>query len=328
MIKSFLLDYKSKVDNYLQDYFTQNEFDTPLYNSLLNELKDFVLVAGKRIRPALFYLGYRLYSDKDLEKIERQSIFFEFTQAYLLIHDDIMDEDELRRGRITVHKKFSEKFDERTGESIAVIIGNLSSHLANRLIPGELKDDYNDYMINVNLGQAFEIVSEYNQVSEKDILKFYKDKTAYYSFIAPLVMGAKLAGSSDLEKLKLIGEKMGIAFQIQDDIIDIFSNETGKDIASDFLQGKKTLLLEKTFSNLELSNSQLLRTVQNKNRLDSDDIEFLRLCIRKSGSLDYCKDMSQQLIVEAKSLIRSLEGDENTKKLLVELCDYITHRLN
>lgn len=328
MIQSFLLDYKGKVDERLKIFFEQIQFDQPLYQSLLGELKDFILIAGKRLRPALFYLGYKLYSDSNLDEIEQHSIFLEFTQAYLLIHDDIMDEDEMRRGRITVHKKYGEKFDERTGSSIAIIIGNIANHLANKLIPNELKQDYNEYMINVNMGQAFEIMSEYNPATQEDILRFYQDKTAYYSFIAPLVMGAKLAGSSELDKLKLIAKNMGIAFQIQDDIIDIFSNETGKDLASDFLQGKKTLLLEKTFSNLELSNAQLLRSIQNKSKLGSDDIEFLRLCIRKSGSLDYCKDLSQQLIVEAKTLIRSLNGNQDVKQLLIELCDYITHRIS
>lgn len=236
---------------------------------------------AKRIRPLLFCCGYLCLGGKDTEAVLQASIAIELLQTALLIHDDIIDRSCERRKAKTMHLLWEDYYerqreaspssfqscnspryeDEKShfGVSMGILLGDIASGLAYEALsfsdfPLERKlaavQTFNEVVHRVALGEMLDVelgMKELSKVTEQEILKVYELKTAGYTTEGPLHVGAVLAGASRNE-LKLLSEyaiPLGIAFQIQDDLLGMFGSyeAIGKDEGSDLIEGKRTMLL-------------------------------------------------------------------------------------
>ncbi|MBM3234011.1 polyprenyl synthetase family protein [Candidatus Pacearchaeota archaeon] len=328
-------EYKEKV-NFALKRFLEKKLDdgkySPEIKKLIENILEYSLRGGKRIRPLLIIFAYKCFKDNNEQAVIDASICIELMQAYLLIHDDIIDNADLRRGKPAMHKIYS---SGDFGKSMAILAGNLCSHY---MYDSILESDFSDkekieaikYLGWIaereNYGQALDIIPGFENLNEEDVMKIYELKTATYTVQGPLYLGACLASapSAEIEKLQEYGKNIGIAFQIQDDIIGIFGNieETGKPNDSDIKEGKKTLLIVKA---LEFANSEdkkfLLENYGKKN-ISENDIKKIREIIEKL-SLDYCRKKMSEMIEKGKNSLPSDLRDEG-KNCLIEMADYIS----
>ena len=251
--------YKGKIGFALKK-FLENKIKhggeySPEIRELIENILEFNLRGGKRIRPMILIFAYKCFKDDEESKVIESSIAMELMQAYFLIHDDIIDNADLRRGKPSMHKIYGAN-DESLGKSIAIIAGDIcSSYVYEVILKGDFIDSAKLKAIEwlnwteqrVNYGQEIDSLPGFNGLSESYVMKIYELKTASYTVMGPVFIGAALASASDKEisQLREYGYKLGTAFQIQDDIIGVYGKveETGKPNDSDVKEGKKTILI-------------------------------------------------------------------------------------
>lgn len=208
-------------------------------------------IGGKRIRPVLMLMSYNLYKDTPADIIN-QAVALETYHNFTLLHDDLMDKSDLRRGNPTVHCKWN--------ENTAVLSGDAMLILAYKLFGSNCAlGDFTSATLGVCEGQQYDMEFETrNDVTEAEYMEMIRLKTSLLLGYA-LKIGAKLAGASELDcqNLYTFGEKMGLAFQLQDDVLDIYGdpNVFKKKLGADIVDNKKTFLLIKA---LELANNEQL----------------------------------------------------------------------
>lgn len=221
-------------------------------SELYEPIRYIMSLGGKRMRPLLVLLAYRLYKD-DVESILDQAIAVEVFHNFTLMHDDIMDEAPLRRGQATVHEKWS--------ESVAILSGDVMLVKAYDFLleaPGNLKQiikDFNACAAGVCEGQQFDMnFEQLPTVTEDTYINMIRLKTAVLLGYS-LKLGAMLAEAPATEAQKLydFGVQVGIGFQLKDDLLDVYADQAkfGKQVGGDIIANKKTFLLLKA---LELAN--------------------------------------------------------------------------
>ncbi|MFH1649121.1 MAG: polyprenyl synthetase family protein [Candidatus Woesearchaeota archaeon] len=329
------LPYKKEIEDELRLFFKQIKKDVkfPEVLGALDKLEDYTMRGGKRIRAILIVVGYLACGGKNIKEIVKVSTSAELLQSFLLIHDDIIDEDDLRRGGSTVHASFRQKYNQRISESLAMITGDLSicytlEPVLNSSFSDSLKLEAIREIMNTTkttcFGQILDEYGELKEVDEKFVESIQINKTANYTIAKPLVLGAKLAGASNevIEGLSEFGLSLGRAFQIRDDILGVFGDEKklGKPVGSDLVEGKKTLLIIR-------ANSKFINSMIGKD-LNEKEIEKIREIIISSGSLYYSKKLIEELIEKAKKALDKVNIKSEQKKFLMEIADYIGKREN
>ena len=165
--------------------------------------------------------------------------------------------------------------------------------------------------------------------SIKDIEKISRLKTSSYTITGPLILGGILAGKKekDMKIFENIGNLLGEAFQIQDDILGLYGNEKklGKPIGSDIEEGKKTLLINKALEKGSKDEKNFIISKLGK-KPAKKDIEKIRDIVKKTSSLDYCKERSHNLIKKSKNIIKKSRFKKEGKDFLLEICDYMMER--
>lgn len=272
----FLEDYNKKINLAISD--------------LPKDYREY-LKGGKRIRGALVLLGFELFGGKQNQDIIRASLAAEIAHSAFLIHDDFIDQDSLRRGEETVHKKYSRKFGEHFGASMAVNIGDKGFFLSFKLLNSlnfspklliRANKYLNELFETVVRGQILDITLQKKaHYSKKEVLDMYKLKTARYTIPGPLSLGAILAGASsrNIALLEEFGAPLGLAFQLKDDEMDA---------DSDVKEGKITLL--------------------------------------SSKGLDYSRNLSNDLIKKSKEKVKAITKDKKGISLLEGLADLVYER--
>lgn len=244
----------------INKYLKDNNFpDTP--EELYEPCKYILGIGGKRIRPALALMGYELFKDnakKALPIAAAVELFHNFT----LMHDDIMDNAPLRRGQITVHEKYDLNTGILSGDVMLIYAYRFLEAIRDKSTVLDLIKIFNKVAIGVCEGQQFDVVFEKkNAVSIPEYIKMIELKTAVLLGGA-LEMGAVCAKApkADAEHLYHFGRLSGIAFQIQDDLLDTYGDPAtfGKQVGGDILQNKKTLLVLKTLEIAPKEDAALL----------------------------------------------------------------------
>jgi len=229
---------------------------------LYEPIKYILSLGGKRLRPALLLMACDLFGG-DVNKALKAALAIEVFHNFTLMHDDIMDKAPLRRGQITVH--------ERWNNNIAILAGDAMMVEANKLmlqvddaILRPVMDIFNDTATGVCEGQQFDMSFESrDRVSADEYINMIRLKTSVLLGGA-LKIGALIGGASqkDAELIYTFGEQLGIAFQLQDDILDVYGDpdKFGKQVGGDIISNKKTFLLIKTLELADPENAAELQT--------------------------------------------------------------------
>jgi len=272
----------------------------------------------------------------------------ELMQAALLVHDDIMDHDPVRRGGLSVHEQFVEKGrreriirPDRFGDGMGICTGDIAFFLTFELLSElmapaerirELVSLWARELSRVALAQMQDMYlgGGGGPLSERDILDLYKSKTARYSFSLPLMTGAHLAGAGSecIERLEECGETLGLLFQLRDDDLGLFGSQEklGKPVGSDIRENKKTLHYLYLFECVEDSDRKRLRRLFGAADLSPDDVRGILDLLESSGARRRVMDRMEGLSRDARRMIEGLGGDPEARGVLVGLLGYITTR--
>lgn len=349
-LKKLALLIDIQVENYLKDELDHANSISPFLKTLIENSIE-ISKSGKRLRGAFLHKAYTMFGGDNLEEILKVTAFPEIIHSYLLIHDDIMDSADLRRGIPTIHKIYKDihkatKLKSESlhfGEGIAICAGDILCHLGSRILTesnfnaeNKIKalNIFHRKITDVGYGQ---VLDEYNEVkskvTEEDILTVHLYKTAYYTYELPLLVGAILAGATD-DQLKVLTKysiPAGIAFQIQDDILGMFGSEekTGKPVDSDLKEGKFTLLITESFKNANSKDKEFLQSVLGNTNITEADFKRAQQIIIDSVALEYSRQKAISLVTEAKKELEvGLKAFEQTEgyQFLVGIADYMIDR--
>ncbi len=295
------------------------------------------LFGGKMIRGTLVKFGYELIQTKNIKAILKPAAAFEIFHSSLLIHDDIIDQSPIRRGKLTL---FMTEKNKHHGISQAICLGDLGITLAVNSIsesdfPLEVKNMAIRYFLKMIsktiLGEMLDVQAsqKYNRKDEQ-VIKIHKMKTANYTIVGPLSVGAILAGASEkfLENIQLFGEYLGIAFQIQDDILGIFGDDKkiGKSTTSDIQENKNTLLFTYSLKKANQKQKDILKMYYGKKNITLKQQEMIRKVFIETGALDQSKKTIMKLTLQAKELIPNITKEKNKQLLLAQFVDLLVSR--
>ncbi|MCL5004050.1 MAG: polyprenyl synthetase family protein [Patescibacteria group bacterium] len=346
--------YSQKAAPYLNLFFREEikkaAAVSPIAKGLVQTYARFM--GGKNLRGALTYYSYQMFGGKNEKDILQISLLVQITHAFLLMHDDIMDEDALRRGAPTVHKQYEDLFKRLSsrsrknaahfGQSLAVDIGDLGPYFSNLVLlrtkfnPGiklNFLELFSQTIIKTAYGQALDIFYESDpKLSLKKILKVHLYKTANYTITGPLEYGAVLAGlspkSNRFKALTGYGTPVGLAFQLRDDELGMFADEEtlGKSVDSDLKEGKNTLLFEKAFENASPKEVKFLKHAHGNPQIKPDEVLEVRRIIVDCGALSYSQDLSRKLVNRGKRFVNRITDDKKYRELLSLAADYVIER--
>lgn len=288
---------------------------------LYQAMQHLPMAGGKRLRPILAIISCEAVGE-DGKKAIPFGVALELIHTFTLVHDDIMDRDEERRGIPSVHKKF--------GEATAILAGDALFAKAFE-VASEIKENVSILVKNIATmareiceGQQMDMsFEEMEEVSEEDFLKMIEKKTAKM-FEHAAYGGAIIGGGSDEETLALrsYGRNLGMAFQIWDDYIDIMGKKIGKPIGSDIREGKKTLMFihaQKT------PYKEKLAKLYGKKEATEEEINSVIEIFKEAGSLDYAKNKAFAFANEAKKCLDKLK-ESKAKEELMKLADFAVKR--
>lgn len=248
--------------------------------SLYDPIRYVLSLGGKRIRPVLMMLGYALFKD-DPESIVQTAVGLETYHNFTLLHDDFMDNAPMRRGHQTVHEKWDANAAILSGDTMLVLAYKLIAACPSTQLKGII-DLFTETALEIDEGQQYDIEFETRQdVTEDEYIEMIRLKTSVLLACA-LKMGALQAGASeeDCQLLYKFGEAIGLAFQLQDDYLDVYGDPAtfGKRIGGDILSDKKTYMLINAF--LKADADQRAELESWIGRADADPEEKIRAVTR------------------------------------------------
>ena len=232
----------------VNDFLTAMPYDRQP-QSLYEPVKYVLSIGGKRMRPVLMLLAYNLFRD-DPERILMQAIGLETYHNYTLLHDDLMDNADLRRGHETVHRKWNPNQAILSGDAMLVLAYERMAQCQSDKLEEVLRT-FTETALQIGEGQQYDMDFETRtDVTEDEYIEMIRLKTSVLLACA-LKIGALMAGASadDANNLYKFGEQVGLAFQLQDDFLDVYGDEKvfGKAIGGDITSNKKTYMLINAF---------------------------------------------------------------------------------
>ena len=289
-------------------------------------------LGGKRVRPLLCLLATRLYSDNiatALPVARALEVFHNFT----LLHDDLMDKSPIRRGQPTVYRKWNDNTAILSGDAMSIEAYRSLEGIENPPLLFKVLPFFNKMAIEICKGQQYDMDFEVREhVSVAEYIEMIRLKTAVL-LGAALRLGALAAGAydSDAQILDEVGQALGLAFQIQDDYLDVYGDEKtfGKPIGGDIMNGKKTLMLLYTQAKLERDDrAELDRLMQLGQEHKEERISGVRRLYDKAGTPIYAQHEIERLTQEALTKLRGLGLKQERLEPLYQLFDKLTTRKN
>ena len=321
----------------------------PDYESLWQSIEDLVQAGGKFMRPYLLALSYAASSDHDsLDDILPALGAVELLHVSLLIHDDIIDRDMVRYGIRNITGQRYDEYEplvadghdrEHFAYSAAILAGDLTLSLAHQLLAESgvsaerlrsATETFNDGLFRVAGGELLDTESAFRGNAAADATLIAREKTASYSVCMPLKLGAALAGESaeHLEQLDRVGLLLGEAYQLQDDILGTFGEEsvTGKSADGDLREGKRTYMIEYFFGHATDVQKAALQASFGVSDADEADFATARSVLRASGALEAALLRIDQLTDSAQAEIKHLGWPDACIERLVQLAKRSVHR--
>ncbi|WP_243709797.1 polyprenyl synthetase family protein [Micromonospora sp. 15K316] len=315
---------------------------------LAEVVEAFVLGGGKRLRPAFAYWGYRGAGGVDSDQVLAALAALELVQASALIHDDLMDRSDTRRGEPAVHRRFATRHrrsgwggdPDGFGDAAAILLGDLclvwsdellhSAGLEPRVV-ARARPVFDEMRTEVTVGQYLDVLAQVTRnTSVERAGKVARYKSAKYTVERPLLLGAALADApADVEAAySAYGLPLGEAFQLRDDMLGVFGDpaQTGKPAGDDLREGKRTYLVATALETLdEADRAQLLAGLGDPG-LDEEGVTRLRGLITRSGAPDRTEQRITTLTEGALAALASVDLDTEARQALVDLAAAATRR--
>lgn len=311
---------------------------------------DALLSGGKRLRPAFCYWGWRGAGGADVPGIFTAAASLELLQASALVHDDVMDRSDLRRGMPSAHRRFQAMHEraqwhgsaQQFGEGAAILLGNLlliwSGEMwrASGLPPESLEaaQPVHDHMrTELMCGQYLDLLEQAHGENTFDsALRVALYKSGKYSVEQPLRLGLVLAARELAPWMDDLctgyGRRVGIAFQLRDDILGVFGDpaQTGKPAGDDLREGKRTMLVARTLAAASPSEAETVRRLLGDPGLDERGVETLRQIIDDTGALQECEDLIGDYLGEALAALDPAPVTPGSRTALTDLAIAATSR--
>lgn len=361
-----LFGFVSELEEKIKELLKQDKVNSLLKPYEMNEsVTSYLYRPAKRLRPAVFLMACGcLNKEVQIDKVLPIALGIELFHTWTLVHDDIIDNDHLRRGDLTVHKKVEQwsmeelglnaKEAKEYGMDVAILAGdiqqawaiNFFANFASKnmeyasvilklisLLETEVIDNliYGE-VLDVKYSFAFKDIEKFLSLDESEIIHMLWLKTGVlYHFSA--LAGASVALKTDhiedpnIVALSEFAGKCGIAFQLQDDILGIVGTEDilGKPIGSDIREGKKTVILLEALKNATAKEKDMIcKIVGNKNATD-EEIQLVTKLLGELGGIEYTKKLAQKYILEALPYLENIE-DSEYKRLLLQWADFMYDR--
>jgi geranylgeranyl diphosphate synthase type I len=360
------------VDDHLASFVSSREAAMAALSPDMGHLADYakaLLGNGKRFRARFCYWGWRAADNShgsvdvsdgvetlsDIVPVVSLATSLEVFHAAALVHDDIMDNSDTRRGSPSAHKYFEKIHQERAysgsevhfGESTALLLGDLllawSDDLLSEALVGQqesiataTRQQFSQMRQEVTLGQYLDIHAEaaWNHTAREErlerALRVVTYKSAKYSMEAPLLIGASLAGATPeaLEDLSAFGLPLGIAFQLRDDLLGVFGDSelTGKPSGDDLREGKRTALIALGEQSMPANAQSLFNELLGDRSLTGEQIEVLQSTLRATGAVEQVEDLIDQYAQESLLALGAARIAPGAKKELSRLAAAVTKR--
>ncbi len=340
---------RTRIDARLGEYLHAQRTDylrQPVLAALYDDLVEYVCRPGKRLRPTLFLLAEKVFADGSMPAdgcgpdLLPAAVSLELLHAFILIHDDIIDRAETRRGLPTLHRALEGRFSsftdrQRAGTNLALVLGDilfalaqkslLESSVAPPAVIAKLGTLLLGCMVETGFGEAADIVygtRDVSKVQPAEIEQMYLLKTTRYTIECPLAMAAVLHGVDPvgLDALARIARPAGLAFQIQNDLMDFARFElSDAEVPADILEGKKTLLMRTAFDLLNETDQGLLQLCFTACGPSEGTVSKARELITKSGAVRRLGGRMDELFAQADSEIWQSDFSPAVQKRLVGL---------
>jgi geranylgeranyl diphosphate synthase type I len=349
---SWLRDISSRVDARLGEFLNS---ETIRWKSLdadlalpLDEINRLVNAGGKRLRPAFCYLGFvGAGGDENSAKLVDAQAALELLHASALLHDDVIDGSQTRRGEPTSHARYTKTHKDnswasearRFGEGAAVLIGDLAFVYADQLMDianNDVAKIWNEMRVELNIGQYLDLLGSAQR--ERRLVKaerVSRYKSGKYTIERPLHLGATLAASvltsQLLPALSKYGLPLGDAFQMRDDVLGAFDfadtdkSLTGKPVGDDLREGKPTPLLALAFERADSVQRKILDLVGSVD-ISDQDVSDIQEVIKQTGALVALEAKISALTAEAIAGVKQAPITQSAKDSLIELAEYISQR--
>ena len=334
-----LKSLKSEVDRRIFDFLPEKH-NIPEVDLLYKMIRDYPSRSGKGLRPGLLLIFNRAFGGSD-DMALNTAAALELFQNWIVIHDDIEDQSDLRRGLPALHIKYGVPLALNAGDALA---GKMWEMLLNNdeiLGPQKMAQILAEFIhmySQTTEGQHIELTwvndRKWN-LTEEDYFNMCRRKTAWYTCITPSWTGALIAGA-DLSYREIIvnfGMDLGVAFQIQDDVLNLVGDigKYGKEIAGDLWEGKRTLVIINLLGKCDSEERAFIIDSLNKRRDDKNqtDIDRILALIKKYESIKYAVSISQKLAKSAReTFIESIDGsiDSQYRRIILSLIDFIVDR--
>lgn len=348
----YLKVYKQNINKAIKQIFEKKikQLNNSFLKDYYTELKDYFLVGGKRIRPLLCIASYNAFKKQHDDKIVPASVGIEFLHNASLIHDDIIDKDDYRRGNPSFHFRFKNYHknynfkktnDVDFGNSIGIIGGDTAFFLG---LEAYLFNDFEKEINNKAISlyeQAFIDIAN-GVLIEMDMVNKGKIEIAEYIQMISLKTSALIekslligANYSQIDKileksLSTYGINLGIVFQIIDDILGTFGDEkvTGKPTDGDIREGKKTCLLIEALNKLDSNKKSQLENIVNKDDMSTEDVEIVRSLFLEADVINSSKKLAENYYQKAKSALNSLSDYINPQEFefFDDLLNFVMNR--
>ena len=352
-LDEYIKIYKPKIDEEIAIFFGKriNAVENDFLADYYTELKDYFLSGGKRVRPLLCIATYNAFSETHDETIVFPSISVELLHNASLIHDDIIDKDDFRRGKPAFHyrfRKYHESYQLKKmeahdfGTNIGILGGDSTFFLGlDPLLQNQFPIELNQKTVTLYQSVFHELVNgvliEVDMVNKK---KLSIDN--YIQMIAlktgaliekSMLIGATYAQVEDVKILNLISEyaiNLGLIFQIIDDILGTFGDAsvTGKPTDGDIREGKKTCLLIDAMNNLEHTDKSRLVSLIEQTEMSDNDVNEVKELFIKAGVVNSAKNLAEKYYIEAKNAIDELKDsiNESEAEFFLDLLEFVKNR--
>ncbi len=321
----------------------KNEWTTEIekVSPKLTKLTDIFTQAwegGKRLRGALIKLGYEITSSHPNPDILKIAAAYEIFQTAILAHDDIVDLSPTRRGKPTLYRLLG---GDHYGISQTICLGDIGFFLATKLIsdtnfPAEQKieaiSQFSKMFVRTALGEMLDIELPRlkSKRAESDVITIQKLKTADYTISYPLIIGAVLGGAKPpfYEIIRQFGTSLGIAFQIQDDILGVFGDERtlGKSVTSDVEEGKNTLLITYALDHANAKQHRILAKFYGTGPISQPALDQVKKVFTDTGALDYSRQKALKYVNAAKKIIPQISKESKYQQLLEQMAVFLVER--